>query len=171
MEAEEKNMEFEEVLQKRHSCRKFSMEPIGEEKIEKILKAAQMGPSARNLRPYRFVLVESEEKRQMVYDGLPFGRYPSPLIILVVGDERKSPNGLWQADCAISAENILLEATNLGIASLWCAVYPYQDRLRGVNEVAETEEGEYVYCAILLGHEDGYKGIEKKYEKEKVRRV
>ncbi|MCR5079595.1 MAG: nitroreductase family protein [Bacilli bacterium] len=164
-------MEFEEVLKNRHSCRKFKMDPIGEENMEKIFVAAQMGPSARNLRPYRFVAVESEENRQRVYDGLPFGRYPSPLIILIVGDERKSANGLWQADCGAAAENILLEATNLGLGSLWCAVYPYQDRLRGVNEVAEVEEGEFVYCAILLGYEDGYKGREKVYDKEKVRRI
>ena len=164
-------MEFKEVLMNRFSCRGFKEDPIEEEKLDEILHAAQYGPSGRNLRPYRFVVCLSEEARAKVYDGLPFGRYKVPAVILVVGDTKKSEN-LWYQDCAVAAENILLSATSLGLGSLWCAVHPYADRLRNINEVANVKEGETVFCAILLGYPaDGVARKPKQFEEDKITRV
>lgn len=164
-------MDFEEVLQSRHSCRKFRLDPIEEEKKTLLLKAAQMGPSGRNLRPYRFVLVESKEMMDRVYDGLPFGRYPCPNALLIVGDERRS-EALWVQDCAAAAENVLLMATNLGLGSVWCAVYPYNDRLRNIDSIASCAEGEHVFCAILLGYpSDEDKAREKVFREELITRI
>ena len=144
-------MDFEEVLQKRHSCRHYKMDPIEEEKKLALLKAAQMGPSGMNRRPYRFVWVESKEAMEKVHDALIFGRYPCPNALLIVGDSRKSEK-LWDQDCAAATENVLLMATNLGLGSVWCGCYPLDDRLRHLNVIASCEEGEHVFSVILLGY-------------------
>ena len=164
-------MDFQEVLEGRFSCRSFEERPIEEEKLDAILHAAQYGPSGLNRRPYRFVVCLSKEAREKVYDALPFGRYNVPAVILVVGDKGKSPE-LWYEDCAASAENILLEATNQGLGSLWCAAHPFTDRLRHLNEIAEVNENETVFCAILLGYaKPDAKRREKLFEEEKVKRI
>lgn len=59
-------MDFLEVLERRHSVRKFKDKQIEEEKIKRLLEVANSAPSAGNLQAYRIFLVKDETKRQQL---------------------------------------------------------------------------------------------------------
>jgi len=57
-------MEFQEVLWKRRSIRKFKPDPVPDEYVTAVLEAARLAPSGTNIQPWRFVVVKSEEMRE-----------------------------------------------------------------------------------------------------------
>ena len=57
-------MDIYEAIKKRYSCRDYSSKPIEQEKLDRILEAARLAPSAKNLQDWRFVIVTDEKKRQ-----------------------------------------------------------------------------------------------------------
>ena len=61
-------MNFLELVTKRCSIRRFASTPVEIEKIEYILEAARLSPSAVNFQPWTFVVVQQEEGKQKLHD-------------------------------------------------------------------------------------------------------
>nr|WP_314987914.1 nitroreductase family protein [uncultured Stomatobaculum sp.] len=55
-------MDFLELARARYSCRKLTNAPVAAEKLERILEAARVAPTAKNLQPYRLFLLESRRR-------------------------------------------------------------------------------------------------------------
>ncbi|MCL1943442.1 MAG: nitroreductase family protein [Candidatus Azobacteroides sp.] len=118
-------MDFLKLTTKRSSVRDFTSEPVEQEKIECILEAARMSPSASNLQPWVFVVIREEpgrKKLQSCYDRDWFKT--APVYIVVCGDhsqswKRKDGKDYCNIDSAIAAEHICLAATALGLGSCW----------------------------------------------------
>ena len=51
-------MDFLELVENRYSCRSFSTKEVEKEKIEKILKAAKLAPTTKNLQPQRILAIK-----------------------------------------------------------------------------------------------------------------
>lgn len=78
-------MKFEELIKDRYSCRKFKNTPVEKEKIEKILEAALVAPTACNLQPQR-ILVLTDKNIIKALDDEKCTRYTfdAPLFLLCV---------------------------------------------------------------------------------------
>ncbi len=84
-------MTFAELAQKRLSVRDYSSQPIEEYKVDRILEAARLAPSACNFQPWRFVVITSDKGRKAIADAYPREWIkPAPLFILVCGDKNES---------------------------------------------------------------------------------
>lgn len=59
-------MSFLDLAKKRYSCRKLSAQPVEEEKLQKILEAGNLAPTAVNKQPFRIWVLKSEEAMQKV---------------------------------------------------------------------------------------------------------
>ena len=110
-----------DVMLRRRSIRRFEARPVTEEQEALLLQAAFSGPSSTNSRPWHFILVRDEERRRALaelhdYTSMLAG---APLVIAVLGHP-SSP--WWIEDCSAATENLLLEATELGLGSIWCGV-------------------------------------------------
>lgn len=124
-------MELFETIEKRRSVRKYKNMPLEKEKIEQVLNAARLAPSWKNMQCWRFLVLESEEKRQAVLSAIPDdnpckkGLGMAPVIIVVCADPEESghDNGIdfWIADAAIALEHMCLAATALGLGTCWVA--------------------------------------------------
>lgn len=57
-------MEFDQVINGRRSNRRFKPDPLSDDQISQILEAARQAPSASNIQPWRFVVVQSAEMRE-----------------------------------------------------------------------------------------------------------
>jgi nitroreductase len=151
-------MELEEALLKRRSVRKFTAETIGQEMVEKILHAAMSGPSAVNKRPWEFYVVQDPNKLASL-NKVGFASYPSPLMIVIAGNQKQflpaPASDYWIEDVSAAAENILLEATNLGLGACWCGVYPGKLRQKQVANILAMPENHIPFAIIILGHHDG----------------
>lgn len=117
-------MTFAELAQRRLSVRDYLTQPIEEQKIERILDAARLAPSANNFQPWRFVVVTSEKGREAIIKSYPRDWIkPVPLFLLVCGNrneswKRKSDNkDHLDIDLGIVIEHICLAATEEELGS------------------------------------------------------
>jgi len=112
-------MDVFEAIEKRRSIRNYEPTPVPREKLEKILEAARLAPSASNVQPRHFIVVTDVEKREALSGGM-FASFlkQAPVVIVACGDEKKAPK--WHAiDVAIAVENMVVAATGEGLGTCW----------------------------------------------------
>ena len=107
-------------------------EPVGDELVELLLRAAMAAPSAGNQQPWQFVVVRDRETLLAVTVAHPYARMltTAPLAVLVCGDTdlEKWPE-FWEQDCAAATENLLIEAERIGLGAVWLGVHPRPERV------------------------------------------
>ena len=111
-------MDVFETIEKRRSIRNYEPTPVPREKLEKILEAARLAPSASNVQPRHFIVVTDRERRDTISSGM-FARFlkQAPVVIVACGDEKKSPKW-YPIDVAIAVENMVLAATGQDLGLL-----------------------------------------------------
>ncbi len=117
-------MEFNTVLQRRYSCRSFLANPVEQEKVDRILEAGRIAPTAVNKQPVHVWAVSCPETLEAI-KGVTRSNYGAPLI-LAVGCR---PADAWvrrydgkngaEVDASIVATYLMLAAENEGLATLW----------------------------------------------------
>lgn len=118
-------MNLLELSTKRYSLRNFEKKPVEKNKIEYILEAARLAPSAVNYQPWYFVVItenESIQKIQACYERDWFKT--APMYILICGDhaqswKRKDGKDFCDVDIAIAVEHICLAAVEQGLGTCW----------------------------------------------------
>jgi nitroreductase len=119
-------MDTFEAVQERHSIRAYLDKPVPREKLEKILEAARLAPSAGNAEPWHFIAVTDAEKRKALSKGL-YAKFlvQTPLVIVACGNKKASPD--WYAiDTALAVENMILTAINEGLGT--CCVGSFDEK-------------------------------------------
>ena len=117
-------MDFLELAQARFSVLEYEKKPVEPEKIEKILAAGIAAPTACNNQPQRVLLIDSDEKREKLNSVIP-SQYYVPAAFFVCYDERESwvrpmdGKNSGEIDASIAATHMMLEATGLGLGSIW----------------------------------------------------
>ena len=115
-------MEFEEIIRKRTSTRKFSDKELEQEKLDKILEAGRLAPTAKNNQPIKIYVVNSEEGLLKI-DNASRCRYGAKTVLIVCGNKEeayhKGDYTTYEMDSCIVATHMMLEATNLGIDNIW----------------------------------------------------
>lgn len=120
-------MDFLELAKMRYSCRKFAEKQVEEEKIEKILEAANAAPTATNAQPFHLWVIRSEKGLKKVNETTPFG-FGSQTVIVVGGKleeawVRKSDGkNFADVDASIVGTHIMLEVQALGLGTTWVGV-------------------------------------------------
>lgn len=123
-----------EIL-RRYSCRTYQDRPVEQDKLDRIVEAARLAPSARNMQEWRFVLVRDPELRrqmQVAANNQPFVAQ-APVIIAaceVSADyTMRCGQKAGPIDVAIALEHIALQATAEGLGTCWIgSFYPEQVR-------------------------------------------
>ena len=79
-------MEFNEVIKNRYSCKKYSDKKVEEEKLNAILEAGRLAPTAKNLQEQHIYVVQSEEALAKIDAATPC-RYGAPVVLVVAFDK------------------------------------------------------------------------------------
>ena len=115
-------MELEEVIRKRTSVRKFSDQKLEQEKLEKILEAGRLAPTAKDIQPVKVFVVQSEEGLEKI-NQVSRCIYGARTVLIVCGNEEaayhKGDYSTYEMDSCIVATHMMLEATNLGVDNIW----------------------------------------------------
>lgn len=141
-------MDVFEAVQERHSIRNYQDKPVEREKLEKILEAGRLAPSAKNIEPWHFIAVTDPEKRKVLSGGT-WAKFlsQSPLVIVACGDKKASPD--WYAiDVALAMENMVLVATSLGLGT--CCVGSFNEK--EVKTVLKIPENFEVLIMLAVGY-------------------
>ena len=159
-----------ELIKARQSCRSYSGEKVELEKLELILEAGRLSPSARNSQPWSLTLACSDEAVSMVgectrVNGKNAFTEKCSAFIIVTEEENEAAFGgvphryFAEMDIGMCVMNMCLEAESLGVASCILGAFDEQK----VKCSANIAENKNVKLIIALGYaEDGYEIREKK---------
>ncbi len=120
-------MDFITLTQKRYSVRQFDETSISDQQLNLCLNAMRNAPTAHNNQPQKIFVFQSKESLSIV-DEATRGRFNAPLVFLICYDKQQSwkakdgrDSGAW--DASIIATHLLLQATDLGLGSIWIGMF------------------------------------------------
>jgi nitroreductase len=123
-------MTFMELAEARYSVRKFSDKPVEKEKLDAVLEAARVAPTAHNFQPFRIYVLKSSEAIAKIRKLTPCA-FNAPVVLMVtVAEEEQWTNDLekgfaaGQVDVGIIGTHLMLEAAEQGLGSCWVAHFP-----------------------------------------------
>ena len=137
-------MNFSDVIKERYSCQKFSERQVEEEKLQKILQAGRLAPTAKNLQEQRIYVIRSAEGLAKV-DKLTPCRYGASTVLAVAFDKNNVfvyPGGKRDSgieDATIVATHLMLAAKAEGVDSCWINFFDPEEAAKELG-LPENEE-------------------------------
>ncbi|BES63755.1 nitroreductase family protein [Gottschalkiaceae bacterium SANA] len=116
-------MNFLELAKRRYSVRSYTPQKVEEDKLKLILQAAHVAPTGGNRQPQHLIVIQSQEGLEKL--GKAANTFDAPLAILVCSDKEKAwkrpydDKTLEEIDASIVTDHMMLQATDLGLGSLW----------------------------------------------------
>ena len=138
----------------RRSIRAFKKQNVPKDKIERILQAAQLAPSAKNRQEWRFVVIETEELRgkirQAAFGQEHVGNAPVIIAASPTNIDYRMPNGQlsYPIDIAIATSHMMLQATREGLGS--CVVTTFDEQ--EIRDELSIPYGMRVVLLLLVGY-------------------
>jgi nitroreductase len=126
-------MEFSELIEKRYSVRAYRPDPVEEDKLQRVLEAACLAPTAANKQPFELIVIHTagrEAELSRIYK--PGWFVQAPLIICACGIpsrgwvRRDDGKNYTDVDVAIVMDHLILAATNAGLGTCWIAAFDPQ---------------------------------------------
>ncbi len=143
---------FMRILASRYSCHSFNHYPVSESKLQMILEAGRLAPSAKNLQPTRIWVVKSEEALARLHTVHPCYGAPVVLIVGCRNEEAwiRESDGVCAAktDAAIVLTHLMLTATDAGLANMW--IWDFDPRK--IREVLPETREHGIYGLLAIGH-------------------
>lgn len=161
-------MEFLDVIKKRYSVRSYKADPVEQEKLEIILEAARLAPTASNRQAFKIIVVNTAGRREdlkKIYSRDWFSEAPLVLGICSIPEKnwvRSDNKNYCDVDAAIVMDHIILTATDQGLGTCWIGAF----NLPAAKEVLELDDSLEPVAFTPLGYEreTNYKKIRKSIE-------
>jgi nitroreductase len=125
-----------DAIRKRYSCRAYQDKMIEREKLEQILEAARLAPSAKNLQDWRFVAVTDKETKRKIAQAAnnqTFLQNAGAIIVAcsISNEVMRCGQAVGPINVAIALEHIALQAAELGLATCWIGSF-YPEKVRPI---------------------------------------
>lgn len=143
-------MDFEEIIYKRRTIRRFKQKPLSIDLLKKLVDFARVAPIARNIQGLEFIIVHNEKNREELFplirwaSSLPEdqrtpeeGRKPTAYFVVLVNTNIKKT--YYNFDVGAAVENILLGAINFGLGCCWMGAID-RDKIRELFNIPEYFE-------------------------------
>ena len=149
-------MDIMEAIKRRCSSRGYKNRAVEKEKLELILEAARLAPSAGNRQEWRFVVVQENNTRQRLMkaakDQPSVGQAPVIIVCCAETDNYTMSCGqlAYPIDVAIAVEHMALKATEEGLGTCWIGAF-YEDQ---VKEILGIPKDIRVVLLLILGYQD-----------------
>ncbi len=172
-------MQIYDAINKRRTIRKFKQTRIDRGILIKFVEAARLAPSAANIQPLKYLIVDEDKCVGKVFETVKWAGYivpegnpkkgeePTAYIVILADTEIKKSN--YQHDAGAAAQNIMLAAIEEGIGSCWIGSIN-REALREILNIPESLE---INTIIALGYPaeepvvEEYSGFIKYYKDEK----
>lgn len=164
-------MDTFDCLFTRRSIRSFTQEPVSQEDLDAILRAAMAAPTAGNAQTWRFVVITERGLLDKIPAIHPYAGMAAkaPLAVLVCGDLscEKYP-GFWVQDGSAAIQNILLASRALGIGSVWTGIHPIAEREKAFSELFGLPAHVLPLGLVVLGHTDQPFALRETFDPAKI---
>ena len=122
-------MEFADLAQARYSVRAYTQAPVEEDKLQAILEAGRLAPTACNLQAFRIVVIRTEDHKAALaklYRGAFLVQ--APVVLGVYADTqgcwiRSDGKSYADVDAAIVMDHMILQAAALGLGTCWIGAF------------------------------------------------
>lgn len=144
-----------EVILSRRSIRKYTDEPVSDEAVTELLRAAMAAPSAGNQQPWHFIVVRDRRSLEGIAAFHPFGGMApqAQLAIVVCCDlDLEQRPGFWVQDCSAATENLLLAAHSLGLGAVWLGIHPRPERVEATKKLFALPDNVVPLAIVPIGH-------------------
>lgn len=150
--------EAHDIIVSRRTIRQFRPDSVPREKLEALVDAARLAPSAANMQPLEFIIVDDRRVRADVFPCLKWAAYiapegdpkpgqePAAYIVTLVNTKVREK--MFEYDVGAAEENMIISALAEGIGSCWLLSID-RDRLKAVLGVPE---GYRIDCVLALGY-------------------
>lgn len=155
---------FLELVRSRRSIRRFLPKPVEREKILTCLEAARLAPSAENVQPWRFVVIDDPDLKKrlcgQIFSGIYFpSKFASeaPVLILILARLDFLANRLgrqiqgvsfYLIDIGIAGEHLVLQAEELGLGTCWLGWFNH----RQTRKILGIPKKYKIISLIALGY-------------------
>ena len=154
-----------DVIFSRKSVRSYTDQPVTDEQVETMLRAAMAAPTGMNVQPWRFVVIRDQAVKEKLAGPRGGMIAQAPVVFVICGETTlmRKPfgqpdaeaveveNGNWTQDCSAATENLLLAATAQGLGAVWTAAYPHEDRIAAVRSILSIPERYIPLCVVPVG--------------------
>ncbi len=122
-------MDFQELIKNRYSVRSYQNRPVEDEKLNQVLEATRLAPTAANKQPFSFIVIETQDKKEdlkRIYHANWFTEAPLVICACAIptkGWTRRDGRCYVEVDVAIAMDHLILAATDLGLGTCWIAAF------------------------------------------------
>lgn len=149
-----------DLMKERYSCRCFLERQVEPEKLEAVLNAGRIAPTAVNYQPQRVYVIQSDEGLAKIRQATRMA-FNAPVVLMfcyddrVVWNNKRDPGyNSGEMDVSIVATHMMLAATELGLQTLWARGYATKDIVEAFN----LPEHMHLVCIMPIGYPDPEKG-------------
>jgi nitroreductase len=122
-------MDFNNLIQQRYSVRAYKPDPVEDDKVQQVLNAARLAPTAANRQPFQLVVIHTAGRQtelKRVYSREWFTQ--APLVIGVCALPatawvRRGGKNYADVDATIAMDHLILAAADLGLGTCWVAAF------------------------------------------------
>ena len=157
-------MEFLELIEKRYSVRAYKPNDVEDEKLEAVLEAARLAPTAVNYQPFQIIVIHTngrESELNRIYPANWFVQPPLLICVCAVRDKawkRRDGKNFMDIDATIVMDHIILAATSIGLGTCWIGAF---DAV-AAEEVLNLPEGVEPVVFTPLGYPADEPGIKRR---------
>lgn len=165
------NMDTLSAIFTRRSIRSYTNQPVSDETVKLLLKAAMSAPTAKNTQSYEFIVIRDKKTLQQIPNFHPFSKHvPNAQVAIVVCGNTKlqATPGHWIPDASNASMNILLAAHSLGLGAVWTTFYPYEDRTAGIRKLLNLPDHIMPLNIIPLGYSAEKGSYQDRYKPDKI---
>ena len=132
-------MDFMELARERYSVRSFSDKQVEQDKLDKIIEAGMIAPTAKNLQPFRIYVMKSREAMEKM-NALTRCIYGAPVALLICYNENEAWHSPFnegydagEMDASIVLTHMMLEAWEQGIGSCWVGLFDHDEAAKAFD--------------------------------------
>jgi nitroreductase len=139
----------------RRSVRAYTTQPVSDESVTQLLKAAMAAPSAGNQQPWHYVVVRDRAQLEAIASASPYAGMTreAQVAVVVCGDlDLDVRDGFWVQDCSAATENLLLAAHALGLGAVWLGFYPREERVQALRRLLGAPDNIVPFAVVPAGY-------------------
>lgn len=153
-------MDIHQIIKNRYSVRAYKPDPVPEKSLEKVLQAGRLAPSGKNMQPWKFIVVQDENKRKELAEASRQQYFiaQAPVVIVAVALD---PEHIMSCDVpayavnlAIAVDHMTLAAVEQGLGTCWIGAFD-QNQVRKVLNIPDKYK---VVTLFPLGFPAGQPG-------------
>lgn len=149
-------MDLSDALRSHRPCSAYDTRPVPPEKLRSILSAARLAPSQHNMQPWRFVVVQDDERKRLLAQASNRGKLiaSAPAVIVAFAVEEDIPVTIggyisaYPLDVAVAIDRLSLAATGEGLGTNWLIEFNEEK----VRRVLNVPEGIHPIAVIPVGY-------------------